>query len=70
LRLHVVAKEQKFGSTNDEITKTPHEWQSKIPTPGAALRYSLHTLTFKKIKGKKNFYIDILDQKKILNILK
>ena len=49
---------------------------------GAALRYSqgvqLHTLTFKKFKGKKKFYIDILDKKKksehpeikILNILK
>jgi hypothetical protein len=49
---------------------------------GAALRYSqgvqLHTLTFKKIKGKKKFYIDILDKKKnsehpqikILNTLK
>ena len=30
--IHVVAKEQKFGS-NDENTKTPHEWQTKIPTP-------------------------------------
>ena len=27
--IHVVAKEQKFGSN----TKTPHEWQTKIPTP-------------------------------------